>query len=131
MSIDKNNSQYSKIALLFHWVYVFLFGYGAGSFETLFKLKFIESAPFYANHAHASILEFFGEFGLLGFVLFIFSFYKILLNKNNYNFNFILFLTLIIIILIFDFSLHVPINQIFFVNLFLINALFKKISFTR
>ena len=71
------------------------------------------------------------QFGLLGFVLFIFSFYKILLNKNNYNFNFILFLTLIIIILIFDFSLHVPINQIFFVNLFLINVLFKEISFTR
>ena len=104
----------------------FLFGYGAGSFETLFKLKFIESAPFYANHAHSSILEFFGEFGLLGFVLFIFPFYKILLNKNNYNFNFVLFLTLIIIILLFDFSLHIPINQILFVNLFLISCLLKK-----
>ena len=133
--LDNNPTNITRLEIIqFSYLQIknfFLFGYGAGSFETLFKLKFIESAPFYANHAHASVLEFFGEFGLLGFVLFIFSFYKILLNKNNYNFNFILFLTLIIIILIFDFSLHVPINQIFFVNLFLINALFKKIYFTR
>ncbi len=28
MSLDKNNSQYSKIAKLFHWGFVFLFVYG-------------------------------------------------------------------------------------------------------
>ena len=28
MSLDENNSQYSKIAKLFHWGFVFLFIYG-------------------------------------------------------------------------------------------------------
>ena len=28
MSLDKNNSQYSKIAKLFHWGFVLLFVYG-------------------------------------------------------------------------------------------------------
>ena len=104
----------------------FLFGYGAGNFVTIFQLKFIDAAPFYANHAHSSLIEFVGEFGILGFVLFIFSFLKILINKNNYNFNFLLLLTIIIFILLFDFSLHIPINQILFVSLFLINLSFKK-----
>ena len=103
-----------------------LFGYGAGGFETVFQLKFLEAAPFYTNHAHSSFVEFIGEFGILGFILFIFSFSRILFDINNYNFNFILFLILAIIILLFDFSLHIPLNQILFVSLFLINISFKK-----
>ena len=110
-----------------------LFGYGAGSFETLFKLKFVDAAPFYANHAHSSLVEFIGEFGILGFILFIFSFFKILFNRYNYNYNynFLLYIILLIIILIFDFSLHIPLNQILFINLFLINFLFNKIKTTQ
>tara|TARA_Y100000741_G_scaffold22330_1_gene16265 strand:+ start:202 stop:1542 length:1341 start_codon:yes stop_codon:yes gene_type:complete len=131
-AIDNNPNNITRLEIIqFSYLQIknfFLFGYGAGGFETLFQLKFEESAPFYANHAHSSLIEFFGEFGFLGFVLFVFSFYKILLNKNNYNFNFVLFLTLIIIILLFDFSLHIPINQILFINLFLINFLLRKIS---
>lgn len=103
-----------------------LFGYGAGGFETVFQLKFPEAAPFYTNHAHSSLVEFIGEFGILGFILFVFSFSRILFNINNYNFNFILFLTLTIIILLFDFSLHIPLNQILFLSLFLINISLKK-----
>ena len=103
-----------------------LFGYGAGGFETVFQLKFLEAAPFYTNHAHSSFVEFIGEFGILGFILFIFSFSRILFDINNYNFNFILFLILAIIILLFDFSLHIPLNQILFVSLFLINISLKK-----
>ena len=103
-----------------------LFGYGAGGFETVFQLKFLEAAPFYTNHVHSSLVEFIGEFGILGFILFIFSFSRILFDINNYNFNFILFLILAIIILLFDFSLHIPLNQILFVSLFLINISFKK-----
>ncbi len=108
----------------------FLFGYGAGSFEILFKLKFLDSAPFYTNHAHSSLFEFIGEFGILGFVLFIFPFFKILFNKNSYNFKFLLLFSLIIIILLFDFSLHIPLNQILFLCLFIINFSFKKILST-
>jgi len=103
-----------------------LFGYGAGGFETLFQLKFPEAAPFYTNHAHSSLVEFIGEFGILGFIFFVFSFSRILFDINNYNFNFILFLTLAIIILLFDFSLHIPLNQILFLSLFLINISLKK-----
>ena len=103
-----------------------LFGYGAGGFETVFQLKFLEAAPFYTNHAHSSFVEFIGEFGILGFILFIFSFSRILFDINNYNYNFILFLILVIILLLFDFSLHIPLNQILFVSLFLINISFKK-----
>tara|TARA_B100000579_G_scaffold434039_1_gene454017 strand:- start:3542 stop:4162 length:621 start_codon:yes stop_codon:yes gene_type:complete len=103
-----------------------LFGYGAGGFETIFKLKFFDAAPLYANHAHSSLVEFIGEFGLFGFALFIFSFFKILLDKSNYNFNFLLLLILIITISLFDFSLHIPLIQILFVNLFIINFLLKK-----
>ena len=41
-----------------------LFGYGAGGFENLFKLKFANISNQFANHSHADIFEFFGEFGL-------------------------------------------------------------------
>ena len=41
------------------------FGYGSGSFESLFQLKFMNSSSRFANHAHSDLVEFFGEFGLL------------------------------------------------------------------
>ena len=130
MSTGNSGTNISRLEIIqfgyFQIKNFFLFGYGAGNFVTIFQLKFIDAAPFYANHAHSSLIEFVGEFGILGFVLFIFSFLKILINKNNYNFNFLLLLTIIIFILLFDFSLHIPINQILFVSLFLINLSFKK-----
>ncbi len=130
LSLNNNATSISRLEIIqFGYIQIknfFLFGYGAGSFEILFKLKFLDSAPFYANHAHSSLLEFIGEFGFLGFILFILSFFKVLFNKNNYNFNYFLYLVIIIIILLSDFSLHIPINQIIFVNLFIINNLFRK-----
>ena len=130
LSLNGNVTNISRLEIIQFGYYqiknFFLFGYGAGSFETIFQLKFLEAAPFYTNHAHSSLLEFIGEFGILGFVLFIFSFSRILFDINNYNFNFVLFLILTIIILLFDFSLHIPLNQILFVSLFLINISFKR-----
>lgn len=97
-----------------------LFGYGLGGFENLFKLKFIQISNLFANHAHSSIIEFIGELGIIGFMIFISSFIKIFFNKLNYNFNFLVLLTFTIIILVFDFSLHIPINQILITSIFLL-----------
>ena len=97
------------------------FGYGAGGFENLFKLKFIDTSIQFANHSHSDLFEFAGEFGLIGFFLIIFSFIKFFLNKQNYSFVNILIITYLIIILSFDFSLHIPIIQILFLKFFLLN----------
>ena len=58
MSLDKNNSQYSKIAKLFHWGFVLLFVYGVAKqvddinqledqaffrFEIIFAVIFLSS----------------------------------------------------------------------------------------
>ena len=94
------------------------FGYGAGGFENLFKLKFINSSSQFANHVHADIFEFLGEFGLIGFLLIIFSVIKFFFDKQSYNLINILIITFSIIILFFDFSLHIPIIQILFIIFF-------------
>ena len=97
------------------------FGYGVGAFENLFKLKFINTSIQFANHSHADLFEFFGEFGLIGCLIIIFSFIKFFLNKKNYSFINILLITYLIIILSFDFSLHIPIIQILFIMFFIMN----------
>ena len=97
------------------------FGYGAGGFENLFKLKFFNTSIQFANHSHSDLFEFFGEFGLIGFILIILSFIKFFLNKQNYCFVNILIITHLIIILSFDFSLHIPIIQILFIKFFIMN----------
>ena len=97
------------------------FGYGAGGFENLFKLKFINTSSQFANHSHADIIEFLGEFGLIGFLLFLSSFLKFFLRNQNYSFVSILLISYLIIILAFDFTLHIPIIQILFVIFFIFN----------
>ena len=97
-----------------------------GGFENLFQLKFINSSNQYANHAHSDLVEFIGEFGLIGIILLLFSFIKFFLVKENFNsFNFLIILYLIII-LFFDFALHIPIIQILFISFFVLNK--KSIS---
>ena len=100
----------------------FLFGYGPGSFETLFQINFKDSGNAYANHAHSDIIEFFGEFGLIGITLLISSILKIFYNKIFFNFNNYLLITCLIVILLFDFSLHIPIIQFLFVIYFSLNS---------
>ena len=99
----------------------FFFGYGAGGFENLFKLKFENSSSQFANHVHSDIVEFFGEFGAFGSVIFIFSFIKFFLMKKSYNLiNFLVF-SYLIVILFFDFSLHIPLIQVLVLIMFSLN----------
>ena len=107
----------------------FIFGYGAGSFEHLFKVKFqyLEGnvpSNQYAVHAHSDLIEFFGEFGLIGTILIISS--AIFFYNKKYFFtlkNFLLFY-LLLFILFFDFSFHYPLIQFIFIILLSIN--YKK-----
>mgnify|MGYP006087707795 FL=1 len=99
----------------------FLFGYGPGSFETLFQINFKDLGSSYANHAHSDITEFFGEFGLIGMTLLISSILKLFYNKIFYNFNNYLLIVCLIVILMFDFSLHIPIIQFLFIIYFSLN----------
>ena len=98
------------------------FGYGAGSFESLFKVNFINLSTNYASHAHSDLIEFVGEFGLVGFTLITLSIMSYFTNKKNFLFKNISLLYLLIFILIFDFSFHMPIIQLLFVLLFSINS---------
>jgi len=102
------------------------FGYGAGSFENLFKVNFINSTTNYASHAHSDLIEFFGEFGLIGFSLILSSLLFFCLKKNFFSFKNFLLLYLLIFIFIFDFSFHIPLIQFLFILLFSIN--YKQIN---
>ena len=97
------------------------FGYGAGAYETIFQLNFKNPDSFFANHAHSDLIEFLGEFGLIGLFLFIFSFIKYFLNLNNYNLVNIILICILIIICCFDFSLHIPIIQVMFAIFYSLN----------
>ena len=108
-----------------------IFGYGAGGFENIFKINFMNSNNLFANHAHSDIFEFLGEFGLLGFVLFILSFSKIFIKKSNYNFKFNLLLIIGTMIVLFDFSLHIPLIQILYVILIMFSINKMNSNFTQ
>ena len=95
-----------------------LFGYGAGAFELIFKLFYsIPPNEILAAHAHNDVIELMGEVGMIGIlILFLLSliYFKQLLNNINEERNyarFILLSSLLIILLIqsfVDFSLHIP-----------------------
>ena len=102
----------------------FFWGYGAGGFEYLFKINFENLSTIYAAHAHSDIIEFIGEFGLIGSTLILLSILFSCLKKNFHSFKNFLLLYLLLFILIFDFSLHIPIIQLLFVLLISIN--YKK-----
>jgi len=97
------------------------FGYGVGSFETLFKINFYNSKNLYANHVHSDVVEYIGEFGLIGFILLIMSLIKFFINKANYSFVNLILLSYLVIILFFDFSMHIPLIQISFLIFLLLN----------
>lgn len=102
------------------------FGYGAGSFETLFKLNFPSLASYYADHAHSDIVEFLGEFGFIGFFLILSCIViSIIKNKLFYFKNLFLFY-FFIILLIFDFTLHIPLIQLLLVILISMKIKDKK-----
>ena len=102
------------------------FGYGAGSFENLFQINYLNPGNLYANHAHSDLVEFLGEYGLVGTLFIFLSFVKFFFNKNNYNLINLVVLFYLIIILLFDFSLHIPIVQILFLIFLILNK--KSVS---
>ena len=108
-----------------------IFGYGAGGFENIFKINFINSYSLFANHAHSDIFEFLGEFGIFGFTLLILSFSSIFFRKSNYSFKFNLLLIIGTIIFLFDFSLHIPLIQILFVILIMLSINREINNFTQ
>jgi len=96
-----------------------LFGYGSGGFEQIFKIFFItaENSKYVTSYVHNDIIELFGEIGILGiFILLLLSivYIKKLTNRINEKkqfARFILFSLLLLILIIqslVDLSLHIP-----------------------
>ena len=128
-NLDINFSRFQIIKFAFYQTYNYLiFGYGPGSFEVLFQVKFPELNNMYANHAHSDLIQFIGECGMIGLVFFILSISNFFL-KLNYSFKNNLLLLYLVVILCFDFSLHIPFTQFLFVIFFTLNQKFIKLNY--
>ena len=125
-SLDETTS-YNRLAMITFgfekFKEFFLFGYGAGGFEQIFKLYYNIDNGVYSNHVHNDIVEFLGEFGIIGSLLIICLLlsYVVVIIKNVKKKDLtilhpililILFLTLLINSMV-DFSLHIPAIQYF------------------
>ena len=106
----------AKFAFIEFKKFIF-FGYGGGGFEYLFKINFQNLSTQFASHAHSSIIEFIGEFGLIGSTFISLSLLLTCANKDFLSFKNFLLCYLLIFILIFDFSFHIPIIQFLFILL--------------
>ena len=127
-NLDINLSRFQIIKFAFYQIYeYFIFGYGPGSFEVLFQVKFPNITNYYTNHAHSDLIQFIGEFGLAGSTIFILSIASFFLRLSFNLKNNLLFVYLFIILL-FDFSLHIPFIQFLFVTFLTLNQKFIKLS---
>ena len=118
--INFSRGDISKFALseLKNFLY---FGYGGGGFEYLFKINYENSSSVYATHAHSDIIEFIGEFGIIGSFFILLSIFFLFIKNNIFCFkNFLLFY-LLLFMLFFDFSFHIPIIQFTLIILMSIN----------
>ena len=130
LNTDVNLSRFQIIKFAFYQINDYLFfGYGPGSFEILFKLKFPNLLNSYANHAHSDLPQFIGEFGIVGFGFLLLSIKNIFFKSTYYNLIDYLLLFYLFIILIFDFSLHIPLIQFLFVCFFILNQKFIKLTY--
>jgi len=123
--IDLSRIDIAKFSLVQLKKFLF-FGYGPGSFESLFQINYKDLGTQFANHAHSDLFEFIGEFGLIGFILIFFSIMIFFMNKNSYTFINMIIMSYALIILFFDFSMHIPIIQIMLIIFLTLNK--KKIS---
>ena len=114
--VSLSRGEMAKFAFIEFKKFMF-FGYGGGGFESLLKINFQNLSTLFATHAHSDIMEFLGEFGLVGFTLITLSFLFSCANKNFFLFKNFLLCYLLIFILIFDFSFHIPIIQLLFILL--------------
>jgi len=111
--VSLSRGELAKFAFIEFKKFMF-FGYGGGGFENLLKINFQNLSTLFATHAHSDIMEFLGEFGLVGFTSITLSFLFSCANKNFFLFKNFLLCYLLIFILIFDFSFHIPIIQLLF-----------------
>ena len=93
-----------------------IFGYGMGGFEVLYDLKYNVGYLFY-DHVHNDFIEYLGELGIVGFVIFFISFPLLIfahIKKSSIPSELKhLSLFCFIAILIhgnLDFALHIPAN---------------------
>ena len=99
----------------------FIFGYGSGSFEMLFK-NFYSNVNFsYADQAHFDLAQFIGEFGIIGIILVLTILLKTLKKLIIDTVKNIYLSILVILILFFDFSLHIPLIQLTVILIFSIS----------
>ncbi len=124
-NIDLSRIDIVKFSLVQFKKFLF-FGYGPGSFESLFQINYLDLENQYANHAHSDLSEFFGEFGLIGTIILIGSTLSIFVNKNSYSLINVIIISYMIILLFFDFSLHIPLIQILLITFLILNK--KKIN---
>jgi O-antigen ligase len=125
---EVNFLRFQIIKFAINQIYHYLFfGYGVGGFEILFQLKFPNLTNQYANHAHSDLIQFIGEFGIVGFFLLFLSILNFFF-KMNYNIKNNLLIFFLIIILLFDFSLHIPFIQFLFILFLTFNFKSKKYS---
>ena len=115
-----NRLSLAKFAFIEFKKFIF-FGYGGGGFEYLFKVNFQNLSTIYAEHAHSDLIQFIGEFGLIGFTLVLLSLVIACTRKKFFTFKNFLLCYVLFFIIIFDFSLHIPIIQFLFVLLLSIN----------
>ena len=119
-NIDLSRIDIAKFSLVQLKKFLF-FGYGPGSFESLFQINYKDLGTQFANHAHSDLFEFIGEFGLIGSILIFFSIIVFFMNKNSYTFINIIIMSYTAIILFFDFSMHIPIIQIMLIIFLTLN----------
>jgi hypothetical protein len=117
-----------------------LFGYGNGAFEQIFKLFYIlpETIPndYLAQHVHNDGIELLGEVGIVGvsiFVIITIFYFKKLLNNINEKKQFARFILLSLLVFILfiqsivDYSLQVPGIQVLLITIFSVGLInFKK-----
>ena len=118
-SLSRYNLIYFAIREFKNFIF---FGYGAGAFEYLFKINYQNLTNLYTIHAHSDLVEFIGEFGLIGFLLLNTSIFFIFFKNDILNFKNSLLIYLLFFILIFDFSFRVPVINFLFIILFSINS---------
>ena len=80
----------------------------------------------FANHAHSDLIEFIGEFGLIGSSLLSIILFQIFNKIEIFELKNLYLILFVVLILIFDFSLHIPLIQIILILLFSIK---RKILF--
>ena len=117
-SIDGEASRWSVFSIGFNeFKNFFLFGYGYGGFEILYRLKHDNYLTFY-NHVHNDFIQFLGEWGFVGIILFTFWIYQLIktffknYKSNIYEINMIVICALTVTFIHgnLDFALHIPGN---------------------